>query len=689
MSYANEATFLNHNYPQYRYPAAQDTPAASTGSPSQSTLKRERKEKVAQVARQAVPATLTDTLVSVGETPHERSIALLAVKDVFCTEDDESEQLRFYNTFKKEALKANWKQTAVTASERAIEIQYAARESQVKSYLELYDLSLDSYLSGDIQNALTYCLEAFESSPLEETNWRILVKTLQKFSNNEIFFRQVDQSFSKMNANPIGQTITKVIPKNYHDALKMFQIKIKTILGSRMEIDGLLKTLTVQTPNELIIITTKCLMLNSSLLHAFDYILTYRTHPSRNREAFWMQITSLAETIHQIRPLLIPVNFIRSLYQEGIAGLSSDNQHKIYPLFALFEARFGDVNKVNTLLDEAVILLKNRNWEAEVIRAVFHAYLGKRDISLLKSFEEANKKDKINILLLWITLCELRGDFLEARKLFEKYMTPGSNFSKDWRVTLSLINFEIRSGNKEEARRLAVDAVLSFSNYGRLQQRNLQLNYSTLHDDKHLEQIEAILVHLPKSGEVLLEGARLCMNPLSIHFNLISARNYISRALFHTDQYGDIVIELLKLEYLEKKFNPSVDSPPFNEKDWLKNESWIERFAFWNPSSYGDLDTDFNVLSSTTFQEILFLARERIHQMVTKYESLYKTAILSPPNSLKVTADDTKTYLNLMSAFGNTMEMMQKQTSQTFPLFDLFWNRFMNQSIVWRKLFYS
>ena len=55
------------------------------------------------------------------------------------------------------------------------------------------------------------------------------------------------------------------------------------------------------------------------------------------------------------------------------------------------------------------------------------------------------------------------------------------------------------------------------------------------------------LLEVPKSGEVWCEGARICLNPYSAHFNLKVARNFLDFAIEFTPQYGDSFIEYLRL----------------------------------------------------------------------------------------------------------------------------------------------
>ena len=62
--------------------------------------------------------------------------------------------------------------------------------------------------------------------------------------------------------------------------------------------------------------------------------------------------------------------------------------------------------------------------------------------------------------------------------------------------------------------------------------------------------IEA-LSQIPKSGEVWNEGAKLCMNPYSICFNLEEAEKYLNFAIQFTHQYGDSFIELLRLYMIQ------------------------------------------------------------------------------------------------------------------------------------------
>ena len=62
-----------------------------------------------------------------------------------------------------------------------------------------------------------------------------------------------------------------------------------------------------------------------------------------------------------------------------------------------------------------------------------------------------------------------------------------------------------------------------------------------------LEFFYCSLQYACKSGEVWCEGARLFMNPLSVHFNPNNAQRCLNLAVFFTPQYGDSFIEVLQL----------------------------------------------------------------------------------------------------------------------------------------------
>jgi la-related protein 1 len=60
--------------------------------------------------------------------------------------------------------------------------------------------------------------------------------------------------------------------------------------------------------------------------------------------------------------------------------------------------------------------------------------------------------------------------------------------------------------------------------------------------------IEAV----PKSGEVWCEAARIALNPLSRFFNIAAARRYLEFAYRFTPQHSDSLIEMIRVELLEK-----------------------------------------------------------------------------------------------------------------------------------------
>ena len=78
-------------------------------------------------------------------------------------------------------------------------------------------------------------------------------------------------------------------------------------------------------------------------------------------------------------------------------------------------------------------------------------------------------------------------------------------------------------------------------------------------DRPQLDVFAEALSHVPKSGEVWCEGARLHLNPHSPRFSLTVAHQFLEFALQFTPQYGDSFLELLKLLVLK---HAGLDSAP-------------------------------------------------------------------------------------------------------------------------------
>jgi la-related protein 1 len=171
-------------------------------------------------------------------------------------------------------------------------------------------------------------------------------------------------------------------------------------------------------------------------------------------------------------------------------------------------------------------------------------------------------------------------------------LTAQAENSGDWRVYLEAVVMELRhteSSNVADAD-ASLDAALArtleacelHSSTGRLWALLLQLHrwratrkecaYLDTHKDRGAQDEESVaqglhalqcthwrecmrlfrraVKHVPKSGEVWCEGARLCLDPTSIFFNLRAARKYLKFAMQFTPQYGDQFIEATRLHML-------------------------------------------------------------------------------------------------------------------------------------------
>lgn len=121
---------------------------------------------------------------------------------------------------------------------------------------------------------------------------------------------------------------------------------------------------------------------------------------------------------------------------------------------------------------------------------------------------------------------------------------------------------------------------------------------------------------MPKSGEVWCEGARICLNPFSAHFNLETARKNLDFAIEFTPQYGDSFIEYLRLLML-------LDSP----RDVLERD--LERL--WQlcinaEPNYGTLWFHCKTSVLMTTRHVLQSATDLLERELLEWRHVYDAA---------------------------------------------------------------
>jgi tetratricopeptide (TPR) repeat protein len=232
-------------------------------------------------------------------------------------------------------------------------------------------------------------------------------------------------------------------------------------------------------------------------------------------------------------------------------------------------------------------------------------------ILLNRAIEEVPPKSKAMVLLECSRLEEFCSNFNRAREILNRAKMESSY---EWKIFLESIILEIRSKDYEQAVREAESSLETHSGTGRLWAILIQLKQFEGHEEQ-LRVFKQAYQEVPKSGEVWCEGARIHMDPTSIHFNLDLARRYLEFAIKFTPQYGDSFVELLRIEMLEH----GVD---YVSQDLLKQciNADPNYGAMWFKCKENALDTALQVICR---------AQKLVSRELYDYRSLYQRAILN------------------------------------------------------------
>ena len=201
---------------------------------------------------------------------------------------------------------------------------------------------------------------------------------------------------------------------------------------------------------------------------------------------------------------------------------------------------------------------------------------------------------------------------------------------KEWRLRLETALLWIRSGRTESALSEVRSALEQHPGTGRLWALYIQIQRN-VSDSAGLEAARTAIQHVPKSGEVWCEVARLFLTPTARCFSLTTARRCLKFAIMFTPQYGDSFLELVRLDML-------LMGPPLSEniagQDRVQglraNDAFAKRLNECINASpnYGSLWLLFKSGSDTSIAEILGAAQKAIASEIRQHRALYQRALL-------------------------------------------------------------
>ena len=182
---------------------------------------------------------------------------------------------------------------------------------------------------------------------------------------------------------------------------------------------------------------------------------------------------------------------------------------------------------------------------------------------LNRSLADAPFKSQIQVLLDCSRLEEIAGRYDRARQVLRRarrHVTNGNVQRHEWKVLLESILLEVRGQDIPLATVYANNAVNAFQETGRLWAILVQLKHKEGERAQH-DAFRTALRHVPKSGEVWCEGARMFQNPLWECFNIELAKRCLDFAILFTPQHGDPFIEAVRLQLVVEGLG---ESAPMN-----------------------------------------------------------------------------------------------------------------------------
>lgn len=210
------------------------------------------------------------------------------------------------------------------------------------------------------------------------------------------------------------------------------------------------------------------------------------------------------------------VRTMRMLLAEAIVNCSAQQRYKLLLHAAMKELMYGDPSLAPLLVDLAV------QWTP--------------------------CKAKPMVYVLWAKMHELNGEDELAIPLFERTVRE---YGAEWRVFLEFAQFHLHRNRVDKAIEITDEALKIHGGTGRLWAFRVQLE-AFVGVEEQIAVLKKAINAVPKSGEVWCEAARIALNPLSEYFNLASAKQYLEFAYRFTPQHGDSLIEMIRVEILEK-----------------------------------------------------------------------------------------------------------------------------------------
>ncbi|OHS97025.1 hypothetical protein TRFO_36799 [Tritrichomonas foetus] len=271
------------------------------------------------------------------------------------------------------------------------------------------------------------------------------------------------------------------------------------------------------------------------------------------------------------------LGIMRNLLSEASTMCSPKQRYKLFFTASTIELTYGDPSLSPLLLDKTLSLTPF--------------------------------KAKPMVLILLAKVYELNQEFDQAQQLFEK---TAIEFSAEWRVFLELAQFHVHRNNIQKAIEVLNDALKMHNGSGRLWAFRVQLEaFNSV--ESQIQVLKNAIQAVPKSGEVWCEAARIALNPQTEYFSIQSAKKFLEFAYRFTPQHGDSLVEMLRVEMLEKGFN--IDY------------SEIQKKFICSEGNYGLLFIYIRKLMDRPLTEVFDDAVREVKEDISRNSKVYARAI--------------------------------------------------------------
>ena len=271
------------------------------------------------------------------------------------------------------------------------------------------------------------------------------------------------------------------------------------------------------------------------------------------------------------------LGLMRSLLSEAAAVCSPKQRYKLLFTASTIELEYGDASLSPLLLN--------------------------RTLSLTPF------KAKPMVLILLAKVYELNGEYDQAQQLFEK---TAQEFSAEWRVFLELAQFHVHRNNVPKAIEVLSEALKLHNGSGRLWAFRVQLEAFTSVESQ-IQVLKKAIQAVPKSGEVWCEAARIALNPQTEYFSISSAKQFLEFAYRFTPQHGDSLVEMLRVEMLEKGLNADFSD--------------IQKKFICSEGNYGLLFIYIRKLADRPLTEVFEDTVNEVRNDISKNSKIYSRAI--------------------------------------------------------------